>query len=239
MMNQSLTTVPSGWNELDHVLDGGFVRPSNLIVAGPPLCGKKEFGMKMLGHGLEVGETALYISTSQTAEEVKNYWLNYGLRSEWEEKGKLKFIDCYSKMLDPQIGDNVSTRRIPSALDLTKLTSTVSELCTHFLLESKPPRLLFDSLSSLLVYSSIQTVMRFLHIFMGRLRQQNVLGFFLLEEDTHDQVTFNLLKTYSNGLIKMDMSHETLELEGFPRSMKETMSYQVTGTDFRLATKSA
>jgi archaellum biogenesis ATPase FlaH len=74
---------------------------------------------------------------------------------------------------------------------------------------------MLDSLSSFLIYSSLQTVLRFLHIFLGQLRRQNVLGFYLLEEGAHDETTFNHIKTFSNGAIKLDKSGKTLQLEGF------------------------
>lgn len=228
MYNQASTTVPSGLKELDEALKGGFIRPSNLIITGAPLCGKKALGMKILSYGLETEEGVIYISTSQTAEEIRSHWLNYGLKPYWEEKGRVKFVDCYSKMLGIQCSDTPSIRRIPSVLDFTKLSVTVAELCSNFLLKKISARLILDSLSSLLIYSSPQTVMRFLHIFTGKLRRQNVLSLFLLEESTHDDATFNLLKTYSNGVIKVNLDQKTIQLAGFVRSKRMSISYEVT-----------
>jgi hypothetical protein len=74
--------------------------------------------------------------------------------------------------------------------------------------------MMLDSLSAFLIYSSLQTVMRFLHIFLGQLRKQDVLGFFLLEEGAHDPVTFNQLKTFSNGAIRVNSESNMLQLEG-------------------------
>jgi archaellum biogenesis ATPase FlaH len=78
--------------------------------------------------------------------------------------------------------------------------------------------MMLDSLSSFLVYSSLQTVMRFLHVFLGQLRRQNVLGFFLLDEGAHDEVTFNQLKAFSDGAIRISHDGTTLQLEGFPNA---------------------
>lgn len=226
--NEASATVPSGLKELDEALKGGFIRPSNLMITGAPLCGKKALGMKILSYGLETEEGVIYISTSQTAEEIRSYWLNYGLKPYWEERGQVRFVDCYSKMLGIQCTDTPSIRRIPSVLDFTKLTVTVAELCSNFLLKEIYARLVLDSLSSLLIYSSPQTVMRFLHIFTGKLRRQNVLSLFLVEEGTHDAATFNLLKTYSNGVIKMNERAKTIQLAGFVRSKRMSISYEVT-----------
>jgi KaiC/GvpD/RAD55 family RecA-like ATPase len=214
-MTSPISSVPTGLKELDVALKGGFNKPANLLIIGAPLCGKREIGLCILNSGLERQEAAIYISTSQTAEETRSHWQEYGFRGNWEQEGRVKFVDCYSKMLGENISDTPSIRRIPSILDYTKLSVTVNELCSEFLLKNTGVRLLLDSLSSFLIYSSLQTVLRFLHIFLGQLRRQNVLGFYLLEEGAHDDTTFNHIKTFSNGAIKLDQGGRTLHLEGF------------------------
>jgi len=221
-------TAPSGVKEIDDALKGGFIRPSNLMVVGAPLCGKREFGMQLLSAGLSRDEGAIYVSTSQTAEEVRAAWLSFGLEAESEEKGLVRFVDCYSKMLGAQSTDTRFVSRIPSLLDYTKLAVTVNDLCTSYLVNNVAVRLLFDSLSSLLIYSSLQTVMRFLHIFMGQLRKRKVLGFFLLEEGAHDNETFSFLKTFSNGVLRMDSDLRIVQFEGFPEGGRVALSYELT-----------
>lgn len=228
MNNHEPSIAPSGYKELDEELQGGFIRPSNLMIIGPPLCGKKLFSLEILSHGLETDEAAIYISTSHTAEEVRAQWLKSGLKPQWEEDGKVKYVDCYSKMLGIQSSDTPSIRRIPSVLDFTKLSVTLYELGSDFLKKEVPIRLVLDSLSSMLVYSSSQVVMRFLHILMGKLRMQKVLGLFLLEEGTQDETTINQLKTYSDGVIQMNRNQKTMDFIGFTRSRKTPLSYEVT-----------
>ena len=234
MYSPTSTTVPSGLKELDEALKGGFVRPSNLMIAGAPFCGKKELALKMVNYGLETNEGAIYVSTSQTAEETRLHWLNYGLKPLWEENGQVQFVDCYSKMLGVQCSDTPSIRRIPSLLDFTKLNVTIAQLCSDFILKKMPTRMILDSISSLLIYSSLQTVMRFLHIFTGKLRKQNVLSFFLIEEGTHDENTFNLLKTFSNGIIKMSSNPRIIQFEGFVKSNNPSFFYELTEKDIIL-----
>jgi len=163
--------------------------------------------------------------------------VEWSLKPVWEEKGQVTFVDCYSKMLGIQCNDTPSIRRVSSLLDFTKLTVTIAELCSNFILKKRPAMMVMDSLSSLLIYSSLQTVMRFLHIFTGKLRKQNVLSFFLIEEGTHDEYTFNLLKTFSNGIIKMGSNPNMIRFEGFIRSNKTPIFYEVTENDVFLKIK--
>jgi KaiC/GvpD/RAD55 family RecA-like ATPase len=226
-MITQILNVPSGLKELDEALNGGFIKPANLLIIGPPLCEKREIGLCMLNSGLKREEAAIYISTSQTAEEIRSHWQEYGFKPDWEQEGRVKFVDCYSKMLGTNPPDTPSVRRVPSILDHSKLSVTVNEMCSGYLLRNIGVRLMLDSLSSFLIYSSLQTVMRFLHIFLGQLRRLNVLGFFLLEEGAHEEATFNQLKTFSNGAIKFDQSRKTLQLEGFLGSPSTPIPYEV------------
>ncbi|MGD6806838.1 MAG: RAD55 family ATPase [Candidatus Bathyarchaeia archaeon] len=204
---------PSGIHALDAALKGGFARPSNLLVMGDAWSPKRELGMTMLSAGLHNNEAAICISATNTAEEIRAHWLDYGLNPTLEQEGRVKFIDCYSKMIGSNAADTPSIKRVPSIIDYTKLAAAVNELCSGFYFKNVPVRVLFDSLSTLLIYSSLQTVMRFLHIFLGQLRKQNVLGFLIVEEDTHDSLTLNQLKSFSNGAILLEAN--TLRCEGF------------------------
>ncbi len=227
-MAERPSIVTSGMEGLDAALKGGFQRPSNLLMVGAPLCGKRELGMQLLSLGLAHGDGAVYVSTSQTAEEARAAWLNYGLDPRWEGDGRVKFIDCYSKMLDVQSADTPSIRRVPSILDHTRLAVAVNEVCTGFTLNNIGIRMVIDSLSALLVYSSLQTVMRFLHIFLGQLRRQGVISFALLEDGAHDAETLNQLMAFSNGAMMISQPSGTMTLAGFQGKGAAPLRYEVT-----------
>lgn len=220
----------SGIHALDVSLNGGFTRPSNLLVIGDPWSPKRELGLTMLTAGLHNNEAAICISATKTAEEIRTQWLEFGLTPTFEQEGKVKFVDCYSKMIGSNASDTPSIKRVPSIIDYTKLAVAVNEWCSSFFLKNIRARVMFDSLSTLLVYSTLQTVMRFLHIFLGQLRRQNVLGFLIVEEGTHDTLTLNQLKSFSNGAIIMEAN--TLRCEGFfgIPSLSVPFSLSSTGT---------
>lgn len=225
---------PSGIQALDVALKGGFTVPSNLLVMGDPWSPKRELGLTMLTAGLHNNEAAMFISATKTAEEIRTQWLEFGLTPTFEQEGKVKFVDCYSKMIGSNASDTPSIKRVPSIIDYTKLAVAVNEWCSGYFLKNIPIRVIFDSLSTLLIYSTMQTVMRFLHIFLGQLRRQNVLGFLIVEEGAHDTLTLNQLKSFSNGAIIMEAN--TLRCEGFfgvpslsvPFSLSSTQSIKQT-----------
>lgn len=203
---------PSGIKKLDDALHGGLPKPANYLLIGPPMSNKTEIGMLLLNGGLKHNEAVIYISTSNTAEEIRSRWVEHGLEPAWEQEGKVKFVDCYSRMLGTNVPDTQSIRRVPSILDYSKLTVAVNEWCSNYNIKKIGVRMVLDTLSSFLIYSSLQTVMRFLHIFLGQLRKQNVLGFFLVDEGTHEAITINQLKTFATGAIVLDQN--SLRFEG-------------------------
>jgi KaiC/GvpD/RAD55 family RecA-like ATPase len=105
---------PSGIASLDDVLRGGFVKPANFLLISAPLAAKRELGMTLLNGGLCRDEAAIYVSTSHTAEEVENQWSQYGFQAGWEQEGRVKFVDCYARMLSTQVADTANIRRIPA-----------------------------------------------------------------------------------------------------------------------------
>jgi hypothetical protein len=58
------------------------------------------------------------------------------------------------------------------------------------------------SLSTLLMYSDLQTVFRFLHVFTGRIQSVDGLGLFCIDSSAHDDQTLNTLKQLFDGLIE-------------------------------------
>lgn len=220
---------PSGIHALDIALKGGFARPSNLLIMGDAWSSKRELGLSMLSAGLRNNEAAICISATSTAEETRTHWLDYGLTPTFEQQGRVKFVDCYSKMIGANSSDTPSIKRVPSIIDYTKLAVVVNELCAGYLLKNVAVRVLFDSLSTLLIYSSLQTVMRFLHIFLGQLRKQNVLGFLIVEEGSHDSLTLSQLKSFSNGAIILETN--SIRCEGLYSCPNVSVPYSLSPTE--------
>jgi KaiC/GvpD/RAD55 family RecA-like ATPase len=64
-------TVPTGSDVLDRILGGGFPETRSILVSGGPGVGKSTLAMQFLHEGLEAGEECLYVSTEQTADELR------------------------------------------------------------------------------------------------------------------------------------------------------------------------
>ena len=60
----------SGIVGLDNVLRGGFPRNRLYVIEGSPGAGKTTLALQFLLAGVKAGETVLYVTLSETAEEL-------------------------------------------------------------------------------------------------------------------------------------------------------------------------
>jgi len=65
-------------------------------------------------------------------------------------------------------------------------------------------RVLLHSISTLLMYSDLQTVFRFLHVFTGRIQSADALGVYVVDSTAHDKQTMNTLKQLFDGVIEVE-----------------------------------
>jgi len=66
------------------------------------------------------------------------------------------------------------------------------------------------------MYSNLQTVFRFLHVFTGRVQSADALGVFVIDSTAHDQQTMSTLKQLFDGQIEIreDDGQPELRLKG-------------------------
>jgi circadian clock protein KaiC len=76
--NTALPIAATGINGLDDVLRGGFARGRLYLVEGVPGSGKTTLAMQFLMEGVRLGESVLYITLSETEEELRSVADSHG-----------------------------------------------------------------------------------------------------------------------------------------------------------------
>jgi KaiC/GvpD/RAD55 family RecA-like ATPase len=162
-------------------LDINIPKGSNILLSGPPLSGTSMMAKYICLDALERKEAVIYISTKESGEKIQK-WV-----SERTDIKGLGIVDCISKSLrlKTNIEDSNSIKYVSSSVDLTGVSVKYSGLLERFwnIEEYKNIRVTIDSLSTLLMYSNVQTVFRFLHILTGRVKKIDGYGIFTLDED--------------------------------------------------------
>jgi circadian clock protein KaiC len=124
---------------LDDILAGGLARRRLYLVEGVPGAGKTTLAMQYLLAGAKAGEAVLYVTLSETAEELRAVALSHG----WDVDGiTIRELTPPEAELDPE---QQNTMFHPSEVELASLTKRILEDVERL----KPKRVVFDSLSEL------------------------------------------------------------------------------------------
>ncbi|WP_132058500.1 RAD55 family ATPase [Halorussus amylolyticus] len=189
--------------ELGAACPGVEVEPgTNLLVAGPPMTGKRNLALEVLAHGSRRGDGSIIVTTKDDGDDVRTSLRELLGR---EEGGPLGIVDCVSKQQGTNPSSSSEVKYASSPVDMTGIGIQLSEFLQSFYRDQgiKRNRILLHSLSTLLMYSNLQTVFRFLHVFTGRVQSADALGVFVIDSTTHDKQTMSTLKQLFDGQIEI------------------------------------
>ncbi|RYF28029.1 MAG: circadian clock protein KaiC [Comamonadaceae bacterium] len=137
-MPHAQALVSTGIPGLDNVLSGGLPEQHLYLVEGTPGTGKTTLALQFLLTGRNAGERGLYVTLSETSQELKQVAASHG----WTLDG----VEIYDLVSDEGLSEEAEQTILhPSEFELGETTRDVLRLVQ----ELKPHRVVFDSLSEL------------------------------------------------------------------------------------------
>jgi circadian clock protein KaiC len=124
---------------LDDVLGGGFPARRFYLVQGEPGTGKTTFALQFLQEGVRLGERALYVSLSETLDEIQEVAHSHG----WSLEG-IEIIEL-AALEQSLSAETQNTLFHPSEVELTETMKVLMDTLDR----TKPARFVLDSLSEL------------------------------------------------------------------------------------------
>lgn len=219
-----------GIKELDAAIGGSIKSGSNIMIIGPPMSGKDDLLYNIVLSGVRSNNAAIIVSTREPGESVLEWFKQQG---QGLPAANLGIVDCITKALGKGAQDTENIKRASSPVDLTGIGVKISQLFEEFWMKKnlRKTQLTINSLSTILMYSNIQTVFRFLHVFTGRVKSAGALGIYVVESGMHDEQSLATLKQLFDGMIEIKTENDDNFIRVVGLSSKPTpwMKYEIEG----------
>jgi len=145
------------------------------------------------------GYRVVVITTNQPSAVLKRLYTADGI-----DLKKVSFIDAITKYaLGKAPPGQEDCRFINSPSNLTDLGIAITEVLNS--LAGKKACLLFDSVSTMLIYIPSTNISKFIHFITSKLRLVDASGIFLAVEKGLDPLLLTQLTTYVDNTIDMDV----------------------------------
>jgi circadian clock protein KaiC len=193
-MAASNNKAKSGIWGLDDVMEGGFSRGHVFLLEGEPGAGKTTVGLQFLLAGVQAGERCLYITLSETEQELRAGAASHG----WQLGDDIKVCE----LLPPEsllAGEQHQSLLYASDLELGETTQQIFDAVKR----QNPSRLVIDSLSEirLLAQSSLRYRRQILSIKHSFAR----LGItVLLLDDVVSDATDKTVHSIAHGVVRLE-----------------------------------
>lgn len=187
-------TIPSGVAGLDEITDGGLPGPRLYLVRGAAGTGKTTLALQFLLEGKRRGEPTLYVTLSQSAEELKQIAVSHGWDLDGIELVSLNTGETYADLAEQTIFQSADLR-----LDRTRdaIEATIQRI--------GPKRIVYDSLLEIrLLASDTEKFRREVLGFKNYLSEIKATALLLDTEHRTSDRSEDQLENIAHGIIRLE-----------------------------------
>jgi len=228
--------VKTGLLKLNDLFGEEIKKGSNLMLIGPPMSGKEVILNQIIYNG--IAENANAVISVNTREP--------GIRMlEWFKENKLTLplsrigiVDCTTKIIGETRDEDENIKIASNPVDLTGIGVKISQFYEKFfaMKNIKKIQLNINSLSTLLMYSNIKTVFRFLHVFTGRIKAAKGFGIYIIESGVHDIKVISALSQLFDGRIEIKSENDKnfIRVVGLASKSTSWFEYEIERANVRI-----
>lgn len=176
---------------------------SMVLVIGPPRSEKSILANQFLIDGIKKNEGVVYFITNNFPENVLGAVLSAF------DKAAMTIIDCYTTYA----GISKPTEEFVIRTSGPYALNEISIALTKAMKSMKPPiRIVFDSLSTLLLHNSPGEIEQFLEINIGKMKSKGATVLMMVEEGVHDPKQLSLLESLTDTTLHFNRGEKLLTL---------------------------
>lgn len=182
---------------ISDLVEFGQVTQISSILLGPIGSGKTTYAEAYIMGGLMHGFPGVFITTDVSPRVIRNDMSRHGWSIEkYENAGKMIFIDGYSERMGaPKSSSSKSLLKVD---DISELGIVLFEVLEDLVVA----RIVIDSLSTLILHSSAETMPRSVQRLSGRITQASHSVMYILEEGVHDEKTYATFSYLADAVLR-------------------------------------
>ncbi len=200
-MAKTIDRASTGIPALDEILEGGFPRPSSVLITGDIGTNKNTFAQQIMYHGLKHGEKAIYITVDAFPDDLLDNMAKYG----WDARkffyeDKLVFIDGFS----PRVGVESSAQYLlENPFDLDEVIRTIVMAEREVFEDAEKARLVFSHVSTIFFTAPKEKIPYFIERLHAEARKYNGIYMLVYTEGVKDKYTETFMKQLPDVVITL------------------------------------
>jgi len=188
-----------------------FPQGVSILLYGSVASGKTTFSLTLAKEFIRNSLPCIWICLDESPVSVREKMAYFQLDYPGsQEKNLLRFIDLYSEQITGKAMADPYVINCSSAFNLNEINRALARAFSEV---EGPGIVVFDSVSTLLLYNRSGTAEEFLKVHMSRITQSGFTGFFILQRDLHDSQTEETLKMMCDSVLEFGFDKDARKIE--------------------------
>ncbi|MCK5774136.1 MAG: hypothetical protein KAH57_10150, partial [Thermoplasmata archaeon] len=231
---RNVAKISTGVIRLDHLLNGGLSVGAQVMLKGPPFCGKDELFDQIMASALKAGFPVIYVSTNRAMKDVIQGIVKYvpNFKS-FNREGKIWMYDLFSKHDTKKVlkeGHRIFNIEIPE--DFKRFREDLIFVQEEAVKNYGGGLLIINSLSPLISQTEFNDLHKFLQMLIVRSKGYRFTNLVDVAHGIHDDSVINSVEYLMEGIIEFKEadSRNHLRLRGFGQKVasREWIEYNLT-----------
>jgi KaiC/GvpD/RAD55 family RecA-like ATPase len=194
----------AGFDYFNEIMGGGIPVGSSVLITGATASGKSILCQQLAFKYLAEKKACVFISYDDLPNKIRKNMETFGLDlSDYEEKGAIIFIDCYSSLAGTRSYEKHSVQQPFALTELNIATSTAWDEINNM-----PKALFLDSATSLFTNLDASRVIEFLQDRSAKIKANNGIFVFTLGKGIVEPNFVNRLEEVVDCIIELDIHEE-------------------------------